>query len=1169
VRFERIDLTKYGPFEGESFPFSARTPDFYVLYGDNEAGKSSLLRAISSLLFGIEPRTRDGFRASSASSLRVGAVISAGGEQIVFQRRKGNKATLLGSEGNVLSDESLIPFLGALDSGRFKSFYGLNHESLVAGGAALLEGKGDIGKALFEASGLLGLRRVLNNLEERSEAIFVRRASSKTLNNALAQYTQLRADMRKHIISRESAESLYAQLKQAREAQESAKTELRDIQTELIRLRRIRDNKPELANVARTRNQLEDLKNVPALEKDARARREKAQHILREAQTQIATLNARIDRRNRELSTLPRYDALKRFEPIVRQLNEQTGKFRTESEQIIRRKRDADAALRDATETWGRAFPGKSIDEADALRAFEARKQLLRKLITDHSGLTARERTLRSQLTLAIEERNQKAQKISNTPAPPDTGALVAAMEVARGYAEGEERANRLRTEAERLLHNARRACDKMPHWTGDLERLQNMRVPLPATVSRFGSQFSEFERQKSLRQMEARKELEDIQNHESRLNQLNAQRDVPDDAVLKSERDARDRVWRIIRQFAFEGQLSLAAAQEQVSDSDTLPVAFERITQQVDTICDIRVREAETVAQMRTLGQQIQDSRQRAAETATKISELSSQFAAVRENWQQEWPDLPDIKLTPEEVQEWLKDRASVLELVNQSLSRVREAEDLERTIDQRKIELRASLASLTISIADTESLAVMLARASKLSESLTKMQNQRALLEQEVLTLDGKVHDLERQLKDCCADTVNWTSEWQKAVDNTQNLAQLSPSAVEAMLLQLQDVFKFLDKHRTDQYRVQSIGDNIEAFKQQVLAVVEQADPSLSAIEPDQAVVQLSARLEALRQADVKRAQAQEEIAADQGSIEEWQDRQTMALLELSVLRQNAGCGTDAELLEIEVRAEQKLASLLELHHLEESLVKRNSMDLQAIADEAAAFLPSALDLEIHDQEDAQQQIVDKIGQHAKNSGDLERQVRQLEQTDNAAKIAQESEEVLTQIQKLTDEYVRLSLCVQVIRRAMDIYREKNQAPILKRASEIFSSLTIGEHTELVADFNDKDEAVIFSRRRNGERTPMEGLSEGTRDQLYLSLRIAAIEMQSDQAEPIPVILDDILINSDDTRAQATLTELARLATKTQVLFFTHHRHLTDIAVESGATRITVGAKAAAFSA
>jgi Uncharacterized conserved protein len=105
VRFERIDLTKYGPFEGESFPFSARTPDFYVLYGDNEAGKSSLLRAISSLLFGIEPRTRDGFRASSASSLRVGAVISAGGEQIVFQRRKGNKATLLGSEGNVLSGD--------------------------------------------------------------------------------------------------------------------------------------------------------------------------------------------------------------------------------------------------------------------------------------------------------------------------------------------------------------------------------------------------------------------------------------------------------------------------------------------------------------------------------------------------------------------------------------------------------------------------------------------------------------------------------------------------------------------------------------------------------------------------------------------------------------------------------------------------------------------------------------------------------------------------------------------------------------------------------------------------------------------------------------------------------------------------------------------------------
>ena len=72
---------------------------------------------------------------------------------------------------------------------------------------------------------------------------------------------------------------------------------------------------------------------------------------------------------------------------------------------------------------------------------------------------------------------------------------------------------------------------------------------------------------------------------------------------------------------------------------------------------------------------------------------------------------------------------------------------------------------------------------------------------------------------------------------------------------------------------------------------------------------------------------------------------------------------------------------------------------------------------------------------------------------------------------------------------------------------------------------------------------------MSDGTLDQLYLSLRLATLEKYLETNEPMPFIVDDILIRFDDDRARATLEVLADLSEKTQVLFFTHHARLVEL--------------------
>ena len=73
---------------------------------------------------------------------------------------------------------------------------------------------------------------------------------------------------------------------------------------------------------------------------------------------------------------------------------------------------------------------------------------------------------------------------------------------------------------------------------------------------------------------------------------------------------------------------------------------------------------------------------------------------------------------------------------------------------------------------------------------------------------------------------------------------------------------------------------------------------------------------------------------------------------------------------------------------------------------------------------------------------------------------------------------------------------------------------------------------------------------MSEGTTDQLFLALRLAALEQSVAAGVRLPFLADDLFVNFDDQRAEAGFRVLSEVANSTQVLFFTHHPHLAAIA-------------------
>ena len=168
-----------------------------------------------------------------------------------------------------------------------------------------------------------------------------------------------------------------------------------------------------------------------------------------------------------------------------------------------------------------------------------------------------------------------------------------------------------------------------------------------------------------------------------------------------------------------------------------------------------------------------------------------------------------------------------------------------------------------------------------------------------------------------------------------------------------------------------------------------------------------------------------------------------------------------------------------------------------------------------------------------------------------DNAAARAEAiRQEAFTEIQGVAESYVRVRTSAILLQWAIDRYRREKQAPLLKRASELFTKMTRGSFRDLRVDYDKSDHPHLIGVRPDGESVTVSGMSSGTRDQLYLALRVASMEDYIDRAISLPFVADDLFINFDNERAGSGFKVLGELSRKTQVLFFTHHLHLLEIA-------------------
>ncbi|OPZ10976.1 MAG: hypothetical protein BWZ10_02271 [candidate division BRC1 bacterium ADurb.BinA364] len=184
-------------------------------------------------------------------------------------------------------------------------------------------------------------------------------------------------------------------------------------------------------------------------------------------------------------------------------------------------------------------------------------------------------------------------------------------------------------------------------------------------------------------------------------------------------------------------------------------------------------------------------------------------------------------------------------------------------------------------------------------------------------------------------------------------------------------------------------------------------------------------------------------------------------------------------------------------------------------------------------------------------KNIGDVRAQLRAMDDgSDEAAQCAQRAREILARARDLAERYAVARAACVILDRQIEAYRRKNEGPLARRASRIFSRLTLGSFQGLSVDYSESDTPTLVGERPNGKKIAVDGMSEGARDQLYLALRLAALDDHLERGARMPLIVDDALIGFDDERALAALEMFREVSDKTQVIFFTHHARLVELA-------------------
>jgi uncharacterized protein YhaN len=506
----------------------------------------------------------------------------------------------------------------------------------------------------------------------------------------------------------------------------------------------------------------------------------------------------------------------------------------------------------------------------------------------------------------------------------------------------------------------------------------------------------------------------------------------------------------------------------------------------------------------------------------------------------------------TPGELRAWLRRRDDVVKLAVQARADRELLGPLEQSRNHHREALQQGLGALGESAPDDGGrLSGWLARAEDVLEREDKTVRSRDKLRGQVEDARAELAREQLGRKAAEDELAAWRVRWAEMMQRLGLDPGASTEQAALILEKTQELFEELQKHRDFQSRIRGIDRDAAQFAADVSTLARRVAPDLEGQPAASQARELAPRLREARDIQARHAIVVQQRDSEQRRLRAAENSRDAAIARLESLCAEAGVATSDELAEAQHRSAERARLEDDLRHCEvELLALSGGLDADRFTAEVEQADADALGPSLERLDHELAGLQDELGMVNQTIGDERGKLAAMNGDDRAAAAAEAVQTTLARLQGDVGRYATLRLAAAVLKRGIERYREKNQGPVLARAGGLFAGLTGGSFAGLQID-DEGDGPVLKGVRPDGRLVAVGGMSNGSHDQLYLALRLASLESWLQTHEPIPFVVDDILLNFDDLRALAALQALAALSRQTQVLFFTHHRHLVELAL------------------
>ncbi len=1155
---ERLDLKAYGRFTNCSLSLDAGPRRFFLIVGDNESGKSTSLRAIGDWLFGFPTSTEDDY-VHPMNKLRVGGrlVDLKNGTALECLRRKGNRATLSAMDGSTaIDDASLQVFLRGLQRSTFAQQFGISHQQLVDGGQQVVSGDGDLGELLFSAGAGVGrLRKLKEQLDRDTKAWMGDRANTTSrLGKASDEFRELSNQLRLVSIPQTAYDNLQKERAEALQQAEQGRELQRQLQQRLSKLNSIKLALPLFAQ----RDQLDSeqmlLDDVLPLMPDFSKDRSQAESAWTNATVELNRRLAEKSSLEAAIAEATVADDLLEYQAEITALYRDLGHYE-EQQSLLSQHQLNQRHCREKIEKLTRDLRVDS-DSLFTVDISGVHRKTLQALAKSHSGIVSKA----TEAKLAVErleaEHQRATAELQSCRKPPVAAALSQSLRslgkpqailAPKEQLERKVAATRLRLD---------QSCRLLPGFDGSLEQAVQLKRPSESELRRASDAVVAAQQDVDRLTQEHQSLFRKANELKQLLTTLAIEHELSDLSAFDEWVAKRDELITRALQASAAGKLS--PVQEMVD--------LQTAVREVDRLFQHQLDHRDQVVKKLQLEDELQRVEQAIQPIAENLNRAIQWRDSTEEGWQSLWRSCGVVAGDLAQMREWVIQHQAILDEWQELQDMQLQLQAAEAAIHHARAELIAALQSVEDEWDESRSdLCQLHARALQVDESLqmeaTAYQNrvnELALLSKQLQERQEERKSSETQLKE-------WQSSWQKAIDASLLNDQVTPQSIDDLLQDYDRLAAARDEASTLESSISTIQQFLQQYVDRVSKVAQACSGHLAtehrSVTHANAV---SAASELNRK--LQRAKGQQDVAnekrkslAEVGQlIADYQVKIDVAEATLARLCSESGCESRADLAEYERRATAKSELIARIQSLTDKLQALAPMQsLDPFREECESVIAEDLDslqLRLQQELEAAESMVNVAQQ---TLGRLDAELKQIGSSSKAVDLRQELQASLAKMRRDADQFGKMVVARELLDRAIKRYQEQNQQSVLGMASSFFSQLTTGKYHTLKVDF-DKDRPTLFAVGDQGE-VAVPQLSDGTADALYLSFRLASLELHLKDHAPFPLIVDDCLIQFDDARAAAALRLFSDLSLRTQVIMFTHHEHLVQLAEQNLPANIT----------